>query len=427
MAHNGNIITAPVSILDVQSVLGTSNPNLDVLCKSERINMWAKWKPIKAPVIGLMTSEIMRTTAGVYRYGIKRNAGSIPLWNPSTGELTHDVWTYDRPTGGSSSPYRLADFANWDAHANPGYYHNAPCPVRVAFPDPAEITVTDNTTGITMGFVFTFQNGIIGWRTDGTCLSVDDIFGNDQNYYLTVGLLRYDNGVMKQYYMSSDSKLSDMSAQNPVAYVIVDTNDFRSKIGSNYLVDGQKWNAILFLSGTKCTGQTDLTGNIVMLEYEQNADRKEMTVVRTSWAQNFGTVTLQTVLTKNGTWRYRVQKSGGYGISVTVQRDDTSGSLTMNVKYQLICVGGTIGNGGSQVTIDLGQTISFAAGESTKTLNVESFTGYDFIFQEQASVKRAIVNVTLTRSASTGSISLATETDCSTQASSYTTTNSNQY
>lgn len=427
MGYNTGIITAPVSIYDVQRALGNSSSDLGTLIHNGNINMWAKWKPIKAPIIGLMTSEIMRTTAGVYRYGIKRTSGSVPLWNPSTGEITHDVWSYDRPTGGSSAPYRLADFANWDAHANPGYYHQAPCPLRMVFPEPAEISITDTATGTTMGFVFTFENGIIGWRTDGTCLSVEDIFGSDQNYYLTVAILRYDNGVMKQYYMSSDSKLSDMSAQNPVAYVLVDTNDFKSKIGSSYLVDGQEWTAVLFLSGTKATGQTSLTGSIVMLEYEQNADRKTMTVVKTSWAQNFGTVTVQTVLTWNGSWQYRVQESGGYGIRVTVQRNDASSAVTLNVKYQLICVGGMVGNYGSQATIDLGQTISFAAGESTKTLNVDSFTGYDFIFQSQASVKRAIVSVMLTRGTSTGSISLATDTDCSTHASSYTTTNSNEY
>lgn len=427
MSYNTGIITAPVSIYDVQRALGNSSSDLGTLIYNGNINMWAKWKPIKAPIIGLMTSEIMRTTAGVYRYGIKRTSGSVPLWNPSTGEITHDVWSYDRPTGGSSAPYRLADFGNWDTHANPGYYHQAPCPLRMVFPEPAEISITDTATGTTMGFVFTFENGIIGWRTDGTCLSVEDIFGSDQNYYLTVAILRYDNGVMKQYYMSSDSKLSDMSAQNPVAYVLVDTNDFKSKIGSSYLVDGQEWTAVLFLSGTKATGQTSLTGSIVMLEYEQNADRKTMTVVKTSWAQNFGTVTVQTVLTWNGSWQYRVQESGGYGIRITVQRNDASSAVTLNVKYQLICVGGMVGNYGSQATIDLGQTISFAAGESTKTLNVDSFTGYDFIFQSQASVKRAIVSVMLTRGTSTGSISLATDTDCSTHASSYTTTNSNEY
>lgn len=427
MGYNTGIITAPVSIYDVQRALGNSSSDLGTLIHNGNINMWAKWKPIKAPIIGLMTSEIMRTTAGVYRYGIKRTSGSVPLWNPSTGEITHDVWSYDRPTGGSSAPYRLADFGNWDTHANPGYYHQAPCPLRMVFPEPAEISITDTATGTTMGFVFTFENGIIGWRTDGTCLSVEDIFGSDQNYYLTVAILRYDNGVMKQYYMSSDSKLSDMSAQNPVAYVLVDTNDFKSKIGSSYLVDDQEWTAVIFLSGTKATGQTSLTGSIVMLEYEQNADRKTMTVVKTSWAQNFGTVTVQTVLTWNGSWQYRVQESGGYGIRVTVQRNDASSAVTLNVKYQLICVGGTVGNYGSQATLDLGQTISFAAGESTKTLNVDSFTGYDFIFQSQASVKRAIVSVMLTRGTSTGSISLATDTDCSTHASSYTTTNSNEY
>ena len=173
MPYNNNerMIVAPVSIRDVQIATGCGDNDLGTLIANANINMWAKWKPIKAPVIGLMTSEIMRTTAGVYRYGIKRNAGSIPLWNPSTGELTHDVWTYDRPTGGSSSPYRLADFANWDAHANPGYYHNAPCPVRVAFPDPYEIAdvanreMADNVKEFNQTCCTCFSNFITVTRT----------------------------------------------------------------------------------------------------------------------------------------------------------------------------------------------------------------------------------------------------------------------
>lgn len=432
MSYNSSThkITAPVNQNDVQQALGISSPDWDVLCASPNINMWAKWKPIKAPYKGQLTSAIMEGLPNTYRYGINRSgAGSVALWNPSTGELNHDVWAFDIPSGGDNGPYRIADYGCWDTPANPGYYHLAPCPVQLIFPDPLELNINDTQGTNTTAFVFNFQNGINGWNVDGTCLSITDIFTTgERQYYLTVGLLRWTGSTMKQYYVSSSQKLGQMSTTNPVAIVELDQNDFRAKIGSTYLTNGQQWKAIMFLSSNRYTGETDLGSNtIVMLEYEQDRDRRIMTVVRTSWAQGFGSMTMTTYLTKTAVRQYQLIKTGGYALTLSATRNDVSSTASYNVSLRLVCVGGTIGNGGSEVQIDNVGTLTFTTGQATATMTLSSVTGNDFKFIDQASIKHAVVNVILKQPGNSGSISLGTDTDCSQNLSSYETTNSNTY
>lgn len=432
MPYANNIITAPVGKYDVERAIGVASTDVGELCQHVNVNRWAKWKPIKCPTVELLTSAKM-TVLTAYRYGIIRHgAGVVPLFDPSTHELNHDVWDYDKPTGGATAPYRLADFGCWDTHANPGYYHLAPCPVKMVFPEPAEINVPNFTSGNKIGFVFTFENGIIGWRTDGTCLTIQDIFANDRNYWLTLGLYRNVGGVQKQYYISSDMTLAQMSAENPVAVVLLDIDDFKSKIGYSYLADGQEWTAIMFLTVSRQVdgsggGVTNLSGNIVMLEYEQNADRKTMKIVKDSWAQGFGTISLTTFLTQDGTNQYRIYKSGGQGLSLYINRDDPSRAMTLSVSYRLICVGGVVGSHGSEVQFTEGDTISIPAGQQTATFQVPYFTGYNFIFDANASIKRAIINVILTYGNNSGSISIGTDTDCAGGSSTYETVNAATY
>jgi hypothetical protein len=47
MAHSGGIIESPVSIQDVRAVLGDSSTVLGNLCDSEKLNPWAKYKPVR--------------------------------------------------------------------------------------------------------------------------------------------------------------------------------------------------------------------------------------------------------------------------------------------------------------------------------------------------------------------------------------------
>ena len=185
---------------------------------------------------------------------------------------------------------------------------------------------------------------------------------------------------------------------------------------------------VMFLSANRYTGETDLGGNtIVMLEYEQDRDRRIMTVVRTSWAQGFGSLTMTTYLTKTAVLQYQLIKTGGYALTLTAERNDVSSTAIYYVSLRLVCVGGTIGNGGSEVQIDNVGILTFNSGVRTATMTLSSVTGNDFKFIDQASIKHAVVNVILKQPGNSGSISLGTDTDCLQNLSSYETTNSNTY
>ena len=47
MSIVNGIIQAPVSIVDVRTVLGETSNDLATLCRTDKINMWAKFKPVE--------------------------------------------------------------------------------------------------------------------------------------------------------------------------------------------------------------------------------------------------------------------------------------------------------------------------------------------------------------------------------------------
>lgn len=114
---NGKIV-APVSIDDVKSVLGESSNDLATLCKSPKINVWAKYKPTVYP--SPFTDNWYKAKDGNYGLNItvvngkgnwKDLIGEYSKANNGYGNL------YNRPTGGANAPYRLGDFR--------GYFHGA--------------------------------------------------------------------------------------------------------------------------------------------------------------------------------------------------------------------------------------------------------------------------------------------------------------
>lgn len=132
MSVSNGIISAPVSIDDVKSVLGESSNDLATLCKSDKINKWSKNKPIKHNclfkpteaqkkeanygisnipyyrLLGVMTQDVINTSM--------QNATNI-----STLDTRIEAWHYQKPIGGYASPYRLGDFD--------GYFANASAPI----------------------------------------------------------------------------------------------------------------------------------------------------------------------------------------------------------------------------------------------------------------------------------------------------------
>jgi hypothetical protein len=178
MANSNGKITAPVSIYDIQQVLGSSEIDLGTLCKRDNINMWAKYKPViranridTTKIPGTSTSALdtndawKPTTAYTTPYSYwwaadDTNHGLVVpfvnvTWSPQgfldalntiagwiDGGLNH--WTYNRPTGGTAAPYRQIDFN--------GYNHKAPQPIKATSGSPQVVAAIDQawTYGMSM-------------------------------------------------------------------------------------------------------------------------------------------------------------------------------------------------------------------------------------------------------------------------------------
>lgn len=112
MSVNNGVITAPVSIYDVQRALGSSIPDLGTLCVASTINKWAKYKPIKYPTVKILTDAQRLSRL----YGFHDPDGNIIPVYQSMSAMNMAIangnaeWVYTKPAGGLTSPYRLTDF-----------------------------------------------------------------------------------------------------------------------------------------------------------------------------------------------------------------------------------------------------------------------------------------------------------------------------
>lgn len=140
MAHNNGIITTTGSgisiIADISEVLNVASGDDGVLCRSDNVNMWAKYKPIK------------------YASWVDNGGGEVDsdgnpygIYRPSHDDIEIAVdgpiyWV--KPTGGAASPYRVLDFN--------GYNHNCECPWVLEMP-PINLPKWTQTTGMVIKFL----------------------------------------------------------------------------------------------------------------------------------------------------------------------------------------------------------------------------------------------------------------------------------
>ena len=112
MAHSNGIITAPVSFGDVNAVLGTSHTDLHALCEDSNINKFAKYKPVRSSVKGIMTDADF-IAAG---YGL-----SAPAAFYANTQNPDATWSYLKPRVN-------VDWARLPDYDFNGYAHNCVCP-----------------------------------------------------------------------------------------------------------------------------------------------------------------------------------------------------------------------------------------------------------------------------------------------------------
>ena len=125
MLPNTNLTTTLIG-----NELGVSSHNVRELCTSSSINKWSKWKPIiyKTTGVGITKNNIIEAKAGLspsaqlttLKSAITPNGIENPV-NKTVAEVVSQIkpYTYNRPTGGVNSPYRMGDFRNYDHVTTP--------------------------------------------------------------------------------------------------------------------------------------------------------------------------------------------------------------------------------------------------------------------------------------------------------------------
>lgn len=234
MPYNSDsgIISAPVSIDDVKQALGESSNDLATLCKSENINMWAKYKPTCYP--SPFPDNWYKARDG--NYGI-----SVPTYNTLEslynayfidGDENHDNgYTYERPSGRSATPYRLGDFRGYNSRATSpinGFLVTAratansgvsgSCMFRVKPPTGEDDRVNLEDIGITkdcyFGFALFKSGKPVYFRTESNTVSNGNfqvqIGGNGSNLaigtYVAIPFLstaKYDNSDIPNFVVGS--------------------------------------------------------------------------------------------------------------------------------------------------------------------------------------------------------------------------------
>lgn len=111
--------TTNISTTLVRNTLGEDNNDVGLLCKSPKINMWSKRKPVRYPADFIADPNDVGKTLD-HKWGLVLPSFIGPT---SGGDNDDRRTTYNRPNGGSSQPYRLGDFR--------GYNHDANIPLNI--------------------------------------------------------------------------------------------------------------------------------------------------------------------------------------------------------------------------------------------------------------------------------------------------------
>lgn len=395
------------------------------------VNKWAKHKPIKHAAFTELTPA--QWVDGSVRagevYGIYQNSTPNDFPFDANGDYMQRPWLYDRPLFSDTQyPSRYTDFLN--------YYHYAPCPIQIVFQasNNIEISTSEQDRKNTyLSCVLTFENGISGYRTDNTCMSLADILGGTyRNYYFAIVLWRKVNNNILRYFAFAENTIQQyIDAHNnngapPVIPILMNIDDFYTAVGANNFTAGDVWNCRAFLAPSQ--QQSISTGHLI--QYADNptdCDFKQFTVTRPGSSYKVGKITLTATLTRNGA------SGDEYFLSsytITVERGTWTG--VMNIDYEIfgLCPTGRMMQGGTAVSGELvldSGTLSIPVGSSSnsKTVNFPTASAGTFNFAQTGSGNPHIAVAGFRFTYSQESKNVAVEFDCTSNGSSYTGTRQN--
>lgn len=388
------IITAPVSVRDVQRCLGSSSGDVATLCMRPNINMWSPRKPIYSTKIGILTSADWQGgahTLSGYKTGggIKKAVvtGTTYLNNSgSGGALPSAIWEHDRPLNDGVCYKRLADFA--------GYWHTAGRMFYIGtiYGNISNIIIptSDSDAGARLGFSMWFN-------VSTGQITAQELFGDCWSTFYP-GVIMCCGGDYKFNYVKTTS--SPISAYaSSTANITINTRDFMNQMkadwtskglsGSPYgnypFRKGDNWTACLVLISREFTGgdgsNHKLSGSesIVRLEYAAPTDgvyvdRRTLPMK----PSKYNTIEWMKLRVKvsflgNSVWQLSLLK-------VTAKMLDTA-SISFTINAVLNTASGGIvnvvnGGSGQSVTVNNYSQVTFSGttGEVEKTLTYNETT-----------------------------------------------------
>ena len=277
-----------ISVAMVKAELGASTNNVGQLCIHPNINKWSKCKPVKQPHInvdGLLDWWKAFDGKCGLNIPVYTSAGAIT----TVGSFLHSLknktydWEYVKPIGGTTSPYRLADFRNYERSA---VMPIASMPSYNAFVD------INNNIQIELEVIVEYP--------DAYNLTLQDINhqGVDMtNYYLGVMLYKPTNNTF--IIGTSQSKIS-------TGDLTIILNDMGSNAGT--------WKAAFFMSSVALAqGGTFPVANYIPIDIPH----VDVTVHSTGGAISIDIYGMWNNLNKAINYGYNIYNSGGSSRTVT--------------------------------------------------------------------------------------------------------------
>lgn len=270
MSYSNNRITAPVNQHDVQQALGINSPHWKVLCTSNNINKWARYKPVRS--LSKITRPITFAERKAVNFGL-----DVPYCNtyPSTGwvadvmnKMVFDIidrayvgWNYLKP-GGNNEPYRITDYVRNPHETTPssagdptpvnlqGYNHGAHFPFS-AFLDMIGFTEKTDSDGVyyEINYNVTQVLKITFFNSGGDDLHLQDFitiedFGNNRAWR---PVLQVFNGYINLTSSNPDDRLPWYERDN------LGTYDMEAAGGDITTNPSDTWSVTIDLSDSKFT------------------------------------------------------------------------------------------------------------------------------------------------------------------------------
>lgn len=267
-------IVAPVSLYEVASLLGEKQ-DVGTVCKSSKINKWAKYKPVRYNSFKALTDDQFKST----NYGLR-----IPYTNSPYNLITNRAnlgWEYLQPYGkgnnvvADDTPYRLTDFNR--------YMHTAPSIVPIL---EAQDVVRATTSSIMVKLPFLSQTDTVLKYSDLRAGSNMDA-NLSTDFYLGV-LMQPQNNTSQLYF-----------ATNPLPGL-----GRMLTVNLGLLTTGATYNSLLFASNVPCSSLSGSypSGTYILLDNNNFVPLRIISSLPASYR-----ITVTGVINRSGTSTYTVE------------------------------------------------------------------------------------------------------------------------